>query len=335
MVGVQAVLDDFYCGDENCYDVLGVSATAKPKEISKAFRALSKKFHPDIRKQEPDDEKRREMENSYLMLNKAYETLNSVEKRKEYDAIVADGFRYRVLKRKYYGGGKNVFIHPLVPVILVLAGGSLLQHLNRNNMMAREKRRCMAEIYRNKKWLDDTAAKIVQANMEEEMAQLKKTNESEWEKRAFEINPVELILHVHPVKTDEIFALQVIKFPYTAVMFLVSFASEYRKPEEKLKRADKITKTANALGIPEVELIRCTDKTILSDMEKNLGDLDDLLKKKLWKPKNMNSWLSDRMEQELKKIPKQQRATARREMLKRQKSAKAETPFRAFQNMGL
>ena len=34
LVGVEAVLDDLYCGDLNCYDVLGVASTAKPVSLS-------------------------------------------------------------------------------------------------------------------------------------------------------------------------------------------------------------------------------------------------------------------------------------------------------------
>lgn len=329
MVGVEAVLDDFYCGDQNCYDVLGVPSTAKPKEIMKAYRSLAKKYHPDVRRQEPDDEKRRAMEDAYIMLNKAYETLNTVESRKEYDGIVADSFRYRVLKRKYYGGGKNVYIHPVVPILLILIAGSVLQQLNRKSMMGREKRRCMTEVFQNEKWLAETAGKIEAANLKEEMAKLKKSNKAQWEKRALKLNPVEFILHVKPVQTEEIFAVQAIKFPYTAAIFLMQFIADYGKAGGKLTRAEKIKRTANALGFSEAQLIRNTDKTIISDGE-NLGDLNDLLKLKLWKSKNLDAWQKEKMEAILKKIPKQNREQYRKQMEQERKDARASAGMAAF-----
>eukprot|EP00899_Mesostigma_viride_P016583 jgi/Mesvir1/24926/Mv24209-RA.1 len=36
-----------YCGDDDCYDLLGVPQTATPSEIKKAYYALSLKYHPD------------------------------------------------------------------------------------------------------------------------------------------------------------------------------------------------------------------------------------------------------------------------------------------------
>lgn len=62
------------------YKVLGVAPTATPEDIRKAYRALSKKYHPDLN---PDlkmysDEKMKE-------LVEAYNVLNDQQKRKDYD----------------------------------------------------------------------------------------------------------------------------------------------------------------------------------------------------------------------------------------------------------
>ena len=62
------------------YMVLGVPPTAQPEEIKKAYRMLSKKYHPDLN---PDmktvsDEKMKE-------LVEAYNALNDSQKRKAYD----------------------------------------------------------------------------------------------------------------------------------------------------------------------------------------------------------------------------------------------------------
>jgi len=312
LLGVEAVLDDFYCGDQNCYDVLGVKSTAKPKEIMKAYRTMAKKYHPDVRKAEKDDIKRSEMEDTYLLLNKAYDTLKKVESRKEYDDIVADDFLYRVRKRKYYGGGKNIYIHPIFPVILILAMGSVLQHFNRNNMMKSEERRCKNQIVESPKWLEETARVIKQNKCEAEMAALKEKNVQAWNKKALQLNPVDLVLHVKPVETNEIFAVQAVKFPYTAVMYVLRFIASYGQAE-KLSKKDKIAMTASAFGVSEAEFFGRTSRGYISQGD-YLGDLDELLKKKLWKAKNMAKLQEEIMAKRLKKIPKHRRTLAKQDM---------------------
>ena len=61
---------------KNYYDILGVSKNASQDEIKKAFRSLSKKYHPD--KNGGDDSKFKE-------INEAYDTLGDETKRKQYD----------------------------------------------------------------------------------------------------------------------------------------------------------------------------------------------------------------------------------------------------------
>lgn len=60
------------------YDVLGVSKSASDDEIKKAYRKLSKKYHPDINKEPDADEKFKE-------IAEAYEVLSDANKRAAYD----------------------------------------------------------------------------------------------------------------------------------------------------------------------------------------------------------------------------------------------------------
>src|SRR5699024_3224556 len=66
------------------YDILGVSKDASKDEIKKAYRKLSKKYHPDINKEEGADEKFKE-------ISEAYETLSDENKRANYDQFGHDG----------------------------------------------------------------------------------------------------------------------------------------------------------------------------------------------------------------------------------------------------
>ncbi len=61
------------------YEVLGVSRTATQEEIQKAYRKLSKKYHPD---RNPGD---KQAENAYKEVQEAYEILSDPQKRAAYD----------------------------------------------------------------------------------------------------------------------------------------------------------------------------------------------------------------------------------------------------------
>jgi curved DNA-binding protein len=61
------------------YEILGVSKTATPEDIKKAYRKLARKYHPDLN---PGD---KEAEARFKELNEANEVLSDPEKRQKYD----------------------------------------------------------------------------------------------------------------------------------------------------------------------------------------------------------------------------------------------------------
>ena len=67
------------------YQILGVSRTATPAEIKKAYRKLAVKYHPD---KNPDDSSATE---KFQKVSEAYATLEDEQKRKKYDAFGRDG----------------------------------------------------------------------------------------------------------------------------------------------------------------------------------------------------------------------------------------------------
>lgn len=60
------------------YDVLGIKKDASDEELKKAYRALAKKYHPDVSKESNAEAKFKEVQ-------EAYDTLGDHEKRKQYD----------------------------------------------------------------------------------------------------------------------------------------------------------------------------------------------------------------------------------------------------------
>lgn len=71
----------------NPYEVLGVSPTASPDDVKKAFRKLAKKHHPDANKNDPKAASR------FSEVNSAYEIVGDEKKRKQFDSgeIDAEG----------------------------------------------------------------------------------------------------------------------------------------------------------------------------------------------------------------------------------------------------
>lgn len=68
------------------YAVLGVEPGAGEAEIKQAFRRLARKYHPDVSKEKGAEER-------FKAINEAYEVLRDGEKRAQYDALRAGGYR--------------------------------------------------------------------------------------------------------------------------------------------------------------------------------------------------------------------------------------------------
>lgn len=66
------------------YKLLGVKRNAERDEISKAFKKLARKYHPDLHPNDPQAEKK------FKEINEAYEVLKDSEKRKLYDQLGPD-----------------------------------------------------------------------------------------------------------------------------------------------------------------------------------------------------------------------------------------------------
>lgn len=71
---------------KNYYEVLGVPKTATEDELKKAYRTLSKKYHPDLQQGKSDAEKKA-AEEKFKDINEAYSVLGDKDKRQKYDTF--------------------------------------------------------------------------------------------------------------------------------------------------------------------------------------------------------------------------------------------------------
>ena len=80
------------------YEVLGVSKSASPEDIKKAYRKLAKQFHPDTNK---EDE---QAEHKFKEINEAYQILSDEQKRSQYDSFGHSAFDGTGGFSQNYGG---------------------------------------------------------------------------------------------------------------------------------------------------------------------------------------------------------------------------------------
>jgi len=87
LLSVQASeeMPDLYCGDKNCYEVLGIEREATKSEVGKSYRKLAGKNHPD-RFRTPED--KADAEKKFMQIASAYEVLKDDEQREEYNYML-------------------------------------------------------------------------------------------------------------------------------------------------------------------------------------------------------------------------------------------------------
>lgn len=120
-------VENYYCGDDNCYDLLQVTRDAAKADIKRAFRAVAGKSHPD-KFLDPADKEVAEIR--FKKLATAYDILRDDEFRQDYDYMLdhPDEFYmnyYRAWRRRNY---PNVDVRIVVAVTISLI--SAVQYYN-------------------------------------------------------------------------------------------------------------------------------------------------------------------------------------------------------------
>jgi len=109
---------DIYCGDMDCYQVLGVERGSPKKDISKAYRKLAGKWHPDMFR---TPEEKELGEKKFMQIATAYETLREDESRADYDYMLDHPEEmWRNMYRYYRRKGPKVDVRLVLAVTITL-----------------------------------------------------------------------------------------------------------------------------------------------------------------------------------------------------------------------
>jgi len=117
-------VEGLYCGVKSCYDVLGVERDATKGQISKVYRKLARKYHPDVNSTEGAAE-------MFQLIATAYETLRDDEQRKEYDYMLDNPDEAYYHYYQYYKRRLTPKVDVRYVIAVTITVISLLQYLHK------------------------------------------------------------------------------------------------------------------------------------------------------------------------------------------------------------
>lgn len=88
---------------QDYYKILSLDRDASERDLKKAYRRLSKKYHPDKNRNDESAAKK------FVEINEAYETLSDKELRRIYNQYGAEGVNKHKQRQQGGGGGRNPF----------------------------------------------------------------------------------------------------------------------------------------------------------------------------------------------------------------------------------
>lgn len=92
-----------YCGLENCYDVLGATRESTREDLTKLYRSLARKWHPD---KFLNENEKASATDKFRQIATAYEVLKEEESRRDYNDMLDDPEQYY---RHYYQYYRRVY----------------------------------------------------------------------------------------------------------------------------------------------------------------------------------------------------------------------------------
>lgn len=297
------LLEGLYCGRENCYEVLNVTRESTKAEISKAYRQLARRHHPDMHRGE---EAKLEAELKFKEIATAYEILRDEEARNDYDYMLDNPSAYYAHYYRYYRRrvapkvDVRLVLFVTISVISIIQYYSLWQRYDtaikyfmtvpkyRNKAMeiaaAQQKETASNE--------NGSAGKTKQKSGRNKMSKAEQKQELDRTIRTIIEEKMDIKGAYAKPKITDILWLQLIMLPYTLAIWSMWYGRWFWKfivkreeygDEEKLYLIRKLM----GIGVHQFDAIEDNQKAEYLEME-------------LWKKDNFNEWKLEQ-EEEMKK----------------------------------
>jgi DnaJ family protein C protein 25 len=289
-----------YCGLENCYDVLGANKESSKDDITKLYRNLARKWHPD--RFMNSDQKAAATE-KFRQIATAYEVLREDESRKDYNDMLDDPEHYYRHYYRYYRRVYGAKVDAHWVILGVISVISLYQYFVMhsryneaiNYFMTVPKYRFKAiELAKQKGWLPIsdkrsgrdpvTSAKVSRHRSKEEMRE----QEESIIRRVIEEN-IDIRGGVAKPTLKNILWIQIMRSPLTLYNYLcwkIRWIYRFDIKGEPYGEDEKIYLISKYLGVSEDQLLT----------EENV---DLMLKQELWIKEKFDAW-KERREEEMR-----------------------------------
>lgn len=301
------LLEGLYCGKDNCYDVLGVSRESTKSEISKNYRQLARRYHPDLHKGE---KAKKEAEEQFKIIATAYEILKDEEARNDYDYMLDNPDQYYAHYYRYYRRRVAPKVDVRIVIFVTISVISIIQYYSawqryetaikyfmslpkyRNRAMDVAESEGMLsnkKAYRGKskseqkKQLDDIIRKVIEENMDIKGAYAKPS-------------------------VYDILWVQLIVSPYTITKYIIWYFSwiwKYNIMKEPYGREEKLYIIRKFLKMGQYQF------DALEEPKK-----EEYLKKELWLKENFEVWYKQEEEDMKKSLAENSKYKAYRRYMK-------------------
>jgi len=295
-----------FCGEYNCYDLLGLSPDASLKDIKKAYRKVSLTLHPDKNKDANATE-------VFQLITKAYEILSGNDSRPLFDYYLKNPKDYfKVSGQHYYEILPKSDVRLIVVVVIGLLSwffhtiqyqkyekivkylrSATLNNLTLNNGGTKQ----TLELYKRASEIYDEKIKELRAKGEK--SKVKMTNDPLFEKIVNEIvAEVKVEGGYRKPEWKDLFAVHCVLFPYYIVLWAMKYHRRYIS-KNPLPSEDKLEMARDKIGLFTWEETSDEQKQKFIDME-------------IWKDEVYNAWVAEMEAEELKRQSKSNKGSKKK-----------------------
>ncbi|XP_053699057.1 dnaJ homolog subfamily C member 25 homolog [Sabethes cyaneus] len=296
-------LEGLYCGKENCYELLNVNRDSTRQEISRNYRQLAKKYHPDVHR---GGTAKHEAEDMFKRIARAYEILREEGSRLDYNYMLDNPNEYYSHFYRYYRRHTSIDVRIVIFVCISIV--SAVQYITRIQRYEEAIKYFMTvPKYRNKaiQMMNDEGLKKISTCKLSRSAQREESEKNI--RRVIEENLDIQGAYAKPRITD-ILWVKIVLLPYTVykmlkwnIVWIYKF-SILRQPygnEEKLY----LIRKNMSLGVNQFSAI---------DNKK----IEEYMQQELWIKSNFTVWKSEQEEEAKRQMADNPRYKAYRRYMK-------------------